>query len=171
MAETPQGPQRDQGPCRSCRNRSFGAGGRPLPDSAPVRTNSHRGADFQRGSRQRSDAHGTQLLRDLNRSGKRDLPADAPMPFRKDWKKLVLDSGKPNRRLYEVAVFATLRNKLRSGDVWVERSSGYARFDSYLLPVAAVPAIANELSLPATADEWLAARGHELDQRLKSFAI
>lgn len=50
--------------------------------------------------------------RDLNRSGKRDLPADAPMPFRKDWKKLVLDSGKPNRRLYEVAVFATLRNKL-----------------------------------------------------------
>lgn len=110
------------------------------------------------------------LLRDLNRSGKRDVPADAPMPFRKDWKKLVLDGGKPNRRLYEIAVLAALRDKLRSGDVWVERSSGYGRFDSYLLPVAAVPAIANDLSLPATADEWLAARGHELDQRLKSFA-
>jgi hypothetical protein len=24
------------------------------------------------------------LLRDLNQSGKRDVPADAPMPFRKD---------------------------------------------------------------------------------------
>jgi hypothetical protein len=30
-----------------------------------------------------------------------------------------------------------------------------------------VPAIATELGLPATADEWLAARGAELDRRLK----
>ncbi|PZQ66295.1 MAG: Tn3 family transposase, partial [Variovorax paradoxus] len=27
-----------------------------------------------------------EMLRDLNRSGKRDLPADAPMPFRKEWR-------------------------------------------------------------------------------------
>jgi hypothetical protein len=33
-----------------------------------------------------------------------------------------------------------------------------------------VPAIAAELGLPATADEWLGARGAELDQRLKRFA-
>ena len=39
-------------------------------------------------------------------------------------------AGKPNRRLYEIAVVATLRNKLRSGDVWVDRSSNYRRFDS-----------------------------------------
>ena len=110
------------------------------------------------------------LLRDLNRSGKRDVPADAPMPFRKDWKRLVSEEGRPNRRLYETAVFATLRDKLRSGDVWVERSSNYRRFDSYLLPPAAVPAIAAELGLPATADEWLATRGAELDRRLRRFA-
>ena len=73
------------------------------------------------------------LLQDLNRSGKRDVPPDAPLPFRKDWKRLVLEDGKPNRRLYETAVFATLRDKLRSGDIWVERSSNYRRFDSYLL--------------------------------------
>jgi len=35
-------------------------------------------------------------------------------------------------------VLATLRNKLRSGDVWVERSSNY---DSYLLPAPAVTPI------------------------------
>src|SRR5271165_1542319 len=110
------------------------------------------------------------LLQELNRAGKRDVPPEAPMPFRKDWKKLVLQGGKPNRRLFETAVLATLRDKLRSGDVWVERSASYCRCDSYLLAPAAVPAIANGLKLPTTADEWLAARGQELDRRLKRFA-
>ena len=82
----------------------------------------------------------------------------------------MLETGKPNRRLYETAVLATLRDRLRSGDVWVERSSGYRRFDAYLLPQAAVPEAAAELGLPALADEWLAARGKELDQRLRRFA-
>ena len=110
------------------------------------------------------------LLRDLHRSGKREVPPDAPMPFRKAWRRLVLEQGRPNRRLYETAVLATLRDKLRSGDIWVERSSGYRRFDSYLLPQGSVPNTAAELRLPATADEWLATRGQELDRRLKLFA-
>jgi hypothetical protein len=110
------------------------------------------------------------LLQELNRAGKRDVPADAPMPFRKEWKRLVTEEGRPNRRLYETAVFATLRDKLRSGDVWVERSANYRCFDSYLLHPADVPAIAAKLALPATADEWLARRGAELDRRLRRFA-
>ncbi len=110
------------------------------------------------------------LLASLNQSGKRDVPADAPMPFRKEWRRLVLEEGQPNRRLYETAVLATLRDKLRSGDVWGERSASYRRFDSYLLPEAAVPEVAAELKLAATADEWLATRGTELDRRLKRFA-
>jgi TnpA family transposase len=111
-----------------------------------------------------------QLLIDMNRSAKREVPPDAPMPFRKDWRRLVLEGGQPNRRLYETAVLATLRDKLRSGDIWVERSSSYRRFDSYLLPPPAVPAVVAELGLPVTADEWLATKGAELDRRLKRFA-
>jgi TnpA family transposase len=110
------------------------------------------------------------LLADLNRTGRREVPPDAPMPFRKEWRRLVLEEGGPNRRLYETAVLATLRDRLRSGDVWVERSSDYRRFDAYLLPQAAVPATAGALGLPATADEWLATKGQELDRRLKRFA-
>jgi TnpA family transposase len=109
------------------------------------------------------------LLRDMNQSGKREIPADAPLPFRKEWRRLVLEEGRPNRRLYEMAVMATLRDKLRSGDVWVESSSNYRRFDSYLLAQAAVADVTAELGLPATADEWLAGRGAELDRRLKLF--
>jgi hypothetical protein len=110
------------------------------------------------------------LLIDMNRSAKRKVPSDAPMPFRKEWRRLVLEGGQPNRRLYETAVLATLRNKLRSGDIWVKRSSSYRRFDSYLLPSPAVAAVAAELGLPATADEWLSTKGAELDRRLKHFA-
>ncbi len=50
------------------------------------------------------------------------------------------------------------------------RSSNYRRFDSYLLPTASVPPIAADLKLPETADEWLASRGRELEQRLTRFA-
>jgi TnpA family transposase len=78
------------------------------------------------------------------------------------WPKLLRVRG-------EVKELANLGDKLRSGDVWVERSSNYRRFDSYLLPAAAAPAAATELKLPATADEWLAARGQELDRRLRRF--
>jgi TnpA family transposase len=111
------------------------------------------------------------ILRELNKSSKRDVPADAPMPFKKEWRKLVIDAdGKINRRLYETATLAHLRNKLRSGDVWVERSSSYRKFDSYLLPEKEVVPIVSALGLPATADEWLDQRAKELDWRLKKFA-
>src|SRR5690606_613066 len=70
-------------------------------------------------------------LRELNRTGKRDVPRGTPMPFKKEWKKLVVGAGgRIDRKLYETALFAHLRNKLRSGDVWVERSGEYRRFDS-----------------------------------------
>jgi hypothetical protein len=68
------------------------------------------------------------------------VPADAPMPFRKEWRRLVTEDGAPNRRLYETAVLAILHDKLCSDDIWVERPSSYRRFDSYLLPSSAVPA-------------------------------
>lgn len=127
--------------------------------------------DFKAGRGSASTIAAVNALRELNRSGRRDVPADAPMPFRKEWRALVKEGGdKPDRHLWETAVLAHLRNKWRSGDVWIERSANYRRFDSYLLPPAQVAPIAAGLKLPATADEWLADRGRELDRRLKRFA-
>lgn len=127
--------------------------------------------DFKAAGGNNRTVAAVNILRELNKSGKRDVPADAPMPFKKEWRKLVMGAdGKINRRLYETATLAHLRNKLRSGDVWVERSSAYRRFDSYLLPENAVAPIVSALGLPATADEWLDRRGKELDWRLKKFA-
>lgn len=127
--------------------------------------------DFKAGKGSARTISAIQVLRDLNKSGKHAVPADAPMPFKKEWRKLVVDAdGTINRRLYETAIYAHVRNKLRSGDVWVERSSAYRRFDSYLLPEATAAPIALELGLPKSADEWLERRGQELDGRLKRFA-
>src|SRR3546814_18592977 len=74
------------------------------------------------------------------------------MPFRKEWRKIVVsDDGKVNRRLWEIATIAHLRNKLRSGDVWVERSAGYRRFDSYLLSEPKAKPVVSALGLPLSA--------------------
>lgn len=127
--------------------------------------------DFKAGRGSARTIAALRLLRGLNGSGKRDVPPDAPMPFKKEWRKLVTEpDGKINRRLYETATLAHLHNKLRSGDVWVERSSAYRRFDSYLLSENEAVPIAAELGLPASADAWLAARGAELERRLRRFS-
>lgn len=127
--------------------------------------------EFRAGKGSSKTIAAIDMLRELNRSGKRELPPNAPMPFRKEWQKLVVgDDGKINRRLWEIATLAHVRNKLRSGDVWVERSAGYRRFDSYLLSEPQAAPVVAELGLPATVDEWLAGRSRQLDWRLKKFA-
>ena len=82
------------------------------------------------------------LLQELNRTGRREVPADAPRPFSKAWKSLVGSGAKTDRRLYETAVISTLRDRLRSGDLWIDGARNYRRFDAYLLPRAEVPAAA-----------------------------
>lgn len=127
--------------------------------------------EFKSGRGSAGSVKAIELLRDLNRTGRRDVPPGAPMPFRKEWRKLLVgDDGKINRRLYETATLAHVRNKLRSGDVWVERSSAYRRFDSYLLPAKASAPVVAELGLPASADAWIQERAAALDDRLERFA-
>jgi TnpA family transposase len=126
--------------------------------------------DFKAARRDDQTLAAVKLLRDLNKAGKRDMPDDAPMPFKKEWRSLIQNDGRPDRRLYETAVLAHLRNKLRSGDIWVERSSSYRRFDSYLLASSEAATIAGELGLPASAESWLESRRRQLDWRLKRFA-
>lgn len=92
------------------------------------------------------------LVQDLNRSGRRDVPTDAPLPFSRGWKALVGEGENIDRRLYETAAFATLRDRLRSGDIWVDGSRSYRRFDAYLMPRAEVPAAAASLGLERMAD-------------------
>ncbi|MEN3177291.1 DUF4158 domain-containing protein [Gluconobacter sp. OJA] len=109
--------------------------------------------DFKAGRGSASTIAALNTLREMNRSGSRDVPPDAPMPFRKEWRTLVrAGGGKPDRRLWETGVLAHLRNKWRSGDIWVERSANYRKFDSYMLSSAEVEGSKNPLLIRLAGD-------------------
>jgi len=107
------------------------------------------------------------LLRDMKQSGKRKLPADPPMPFpAKRWRDRVFKDGPPNRRVYETAVIATLRDRLRAGDVWVQGSRDYRRLDSDLMPRAQAEQTLREDGFETNFNTWLATTRSRLDTRL-----
>jgi len=109
------------------------------------------------------------LLRAHNTSGKRKLPHDAPMPFpAKHWPKLIVEDGRPKRRIYETAVVATLRDRLRAGDVRVEGSQDYRRFDSYLISREMAEDELRKLGLETDVHAWLKDRRHVLNGRLST---
>ena len=69
-------------------------------------------------------------------------------------------------RWYETAVVATLRDRLRAGDVWVEGSRDYRRFDAYLPLAHDAERVLAESGVETDARVWLARRREWLHERL-----
>ncbi len=93
------------------------------------------------------------------------------MPFRnRRWKHLIREEGSVDRRLYETAVLSTLRDGLRAGDVWIEATRNYRRFDTYLLPEQEVESAVVDLAADTDAAMYMERRAGELDRRLATFA-
>ena len=108
------------------------------------------------------------LLRELNRTGKRTLPDIVPMPFpSQHWRAVILHNATPQRRIYETAVVATLRDRLRAGDVWVAGSQDYRRFDAYLVPLDDAQRVLGDSALDTDGPAWLAGRRERLHDRLR----
>jgi hypothetical protein len=79
-----------------------------------------------------------ELLKAMNRDSTRALPKRPPASFLPPrWRKLIFASGAADRRLYETAVLATLRDRLKGSNIWVAGSRDYRAFEDYLLPAAA----------------------------------
>lgn len=91
----------------------------------------------------------------MNIDNVRKVPSDTPIAFIKPrGAKLVVTDEGIDRRDYELCVLSELRNALRSGDVWVQRSRQYKDFDEYLVPVDKFTTLklANELPLAVPTD-------------------
>src|SRR5271169_1581339 len=111
-------------------------------------------------------------LRDLCTAGRRNLPPRAPTAFLTPaWRKLIGTGAALDRRAYEVAVMMTLRDRLRSGDIWVAGSRAFRAFDDFLLPPETFAARRREndlhLVVPDRFDDWRAERNTLLESRLR----
>ncbi len=76
------------------------------------------------------------VLRELNSTGKRAVPAGTPTGFvPKPWRPYVCPpDANADRHYWELCLFTQLRQALRSGDVWVAGSRRHADPASYLIP-------------------------------------
>ena len=112
------------------------------------------------------------LLRQLNRDDRRGLPAKVPLGHLKEKvRKLIATNGKRDRRLWEIATLAVLRERLRSGDVWVEGGRAFRPLEAQLMPGPAFAARKEagdlRLGVPRGANAWIAEKEQELDFKLK----
>jgi TnpA family transposase len=79
-----------------------------------------------------------EFLRAMDRDGTRALPKRPPSSFLPpQWRRLIFANGAADRWLYETAVLATLRDRLRGSNIWVAGSRDYRAFENYLLPAEA----------------------------------
>lgn len=77
------------------------------------------------------------ILKNLNATGRRKLPEDAPTSFVKPrWERHVIKEGNLDRHYYEICTLTELRGSLRSGDISVVGSRLFKDFQDYLLPEA-----------------------------------
>jgi TnpA family transposase len=76
------------------------------------------------------------VLNDLNQTGARVVPADAPVGFvRGRWKQsLYRADGSIDRHCWELALLTEIRGALRGGDVWGKGSHRYQNPARFLLP-------------------------------------
>jgi TnpA family transposase len=114
-------------------------------------------------------------LKTLNAAGRRTLPERAPVGhLTAQARKLIFADAKPDRRLYEIATLAALRDRLRSGDIWVEGSRAFQPMDEQLMPKPAFAALKASddlgLGVPQDAVTYLSEARQALDFNLKRLA-
>lgn len=111
------------------------------------------------------------VLRHINKTGKRKVPEDAPLDFvPKRWQKHVYDDdGTINRQYYEMAVLTELKNHIRSGDIWVVGSRLHKDFEEYLVSKegwSQAKAVGTRLAVSLSSEEYISERTETLHHRL-----
>lgn len=107
------------------------------------------------------------LLKDLNCS-ETHQQTDLPVGFSNSkWKGRL--GHAPERKLWETSVLFTVRDSLRSRDIWVVDSRAYRDTRQQLLPEQQAEQTFS-LPIPLQVNEWIESRKSLLEQRLKQVA-
>ena len=124
---------------------------------------------FQSSTPQDPVVAAVELLKTINRDGTRTLPRRPPSAFlSRKWRGVIFANGSADRRLYETAVLATLRDRLKGSDIWVAGSRDYRAFEDYLLP--AEPSENAGIGGEADPDRYVAGRAAYLHECLTVLA-
>ncbi|WP_395826569.1 Tn3 family transposase, partial [Collimonas sp.] len=113
------------------------------------------------------------VVREMNATGSRKVPEDAPTSFIKTrWKPLVFTREGVDRRFYEICALSELKNALRSGDISVLGSRQFRDFEDYMLPPDKFSALQKARALPIAInpdlDQYLLERVLLLNQQLST---
>jgi len=114
---------------------------------------------------------GIAVLHVLNTTKQRRLPDAVPVDFVQDsWRRFVMPNGQPARRPYELCTLSTLRDTLRSGDLYLPNSRRYADPETFLIPRAVWlelrEDVCQQLDLDPTGATRLSDRAQELRELL-----
>lgn len=112
-----------------------------------------------------------ELIKELNISGRRNVPESAETSFVKPrWSKHVFNGDTIDRHYYEMCALAELRSGLRSGDIWVAGSRQFQDFEDYLLTDSAWQSMRSAQTIPvAVATDfttYIEQRSRELESQL-----
>jgi len=115
------------------------------------------------------------LLKRLYAEKRRTLPDRVPVThLSRGDRRLILGQDKPDRRLYEIATLAALRDRLRSADIWVDGSRSFRPIDEHLMPRSTFTILKDEgrlgLGVQGDGAAWLAEARQMLDFNLKRLA-
>lgn len=115
------------------------------------------------------------LLKRLHLEKRRSLPERIPIiHLSQADRRLILGQEKPDRRLYEIATLAVLRDRLRSADIWVEGSRSFRPIDEHLMPRSTFDTMKGEdrlgLGVQGDGAQWLAEARQMLDFNLNRLA-
>lgn len=118
---------------------------------------------FQRGSPDGGLLEGLELIKEIHAGSRRKLPTGAPTAFVPAvWVSEVFSREGLNWRSYEIAALWVLREKLRSGNVYVKNSRRYLQLERYLIPKASWAGgrrdVTGLLGAPLTAEPRLVER-------------
>ena len=107
------------------------------------------------------------LLKELNLS---DKPHEKNLPIEfanAQWKKKL--GRRPDRKIWEISILFSIRDCLRSRDIWVLDSRVYRDTKKRLLPICQAEQTLS-LPIPLQAKEWIESRRAMIDNRLKQVA-
>ncbi|MGI4795848.1 MAG: Tn3 family transposase, partial [Janthinobacterium lividum] len=111
------------------------------------------------------------LLKAMDESGAQALPKRLPSAFlAPKWRRMIFVGPVPDRRLYETAVLAILRDRLRGAGVWVAGSRDHRAFEDYLLPAEPAGTVLGGIAGEADPVRYVAARAGMLHDRLQFVA-